>query len=161
MKKVLAIGLLTVALAAASQQEASAWVKWNFSAGINFSYESGNNSWLWGAFKNGQVPGYPTDGYYTGPCGAANSFGCPPGGASYGMPYNFGYAAAPTSGDWQAPAPAPAPAAPKKTEQAYWYGNQHYQPAVYYYPAANNYYYQPPQQFNYYQQQVPSYWYGQ
>ena len=61
MKKFLMIGALALGLAAVSGQEASAWIKCNFSVGLNWSWESGNNSFLWGLWSSGQVPGYPSD----------------------------------------------------------------------------------------------------
>lgn len=56
MKKFLAASLVAIALIASTQQQASAWVKWNFGFNFDVGYSSGGNSLLWGAWQNGQVP---------------------------------------------------------------------------------------------------------
>src|SRR5437763_1735249 len=78
VKKFLMIGALALGLAAVSGQEASAWIKCNFSVGLNWSWESGNNSFLWGLWTSGQAPGYPTDafnGTYAAPSPYAGMMG--------------------------------------------------------------------------------------
>jgi hypothetical protein len=57
MKKVLTAGLLAIALMAASQQQASAWVNARFGVGVNIGWQSGDNSYCWGAWHNGPYPG--------------------------------------------------------------------------------------------------------
>jgi len=57
MKKLLSVGLLTVCAFVLAERQADAWVNSKFSIGMNWHYQSGNNNILWGAFKNGQVPG--------------------------------------------------------------------------------------------------------
>jgi hypothetical protein len=57
MKKFLAVGILALGLIAMSQNQASAWVKWNVGVGLNLGWSSGGNNLLWGAWQNGQVPG--------------------------------------------------------------------------------------------------------
>src|SRR6267378_4510824 len=57
MKKLLSMGLLTVCALLISEHQAQAWMNAKFSIGLNWHIQSGNNNWLWGAWKNGQVPG--------------------------------------------------------------------------------------------------------
>jgi hypothetical protein len=57
MKKFLATGLLAIFAIALSQQQASAWVNAKFGVGLNWNYQSGGNTWGWGAWRNGQPPG--------------------------------------------------------------------------------------------------------
>src|ERR1700686_4530272 len=57
MKKILSIGLLTVCALAISEHQAQAWVNCKFSVGLNWHLQSANNNFLWGFYKNGQVPG--------------------------------------------------------------------------------------------------------
>ena len=57
MKKVLAIGLLALGVLALAHQEASAWINHRFGVGVNWSFQSGGNSALWGGWRNGQPPG--------------------------------------------------------------------------------------------------------
>ena len=51
------MGLLAFGLLALAQQPAAAWVNSKFSIGLNASCQSGNNSFFWGLYKNGQLPG--------------------------------------------------------------------------------------------------------
>jgi hypothetical protein len=67
MKKLLSMGLLTLCALTVSQQKAQAWVNAKFSVGLNWQLQSGNNNWLWGAWKNGQVPG--PEAFGQGPVG--------------------------------------------------------------------------------------------
>jgi len=57
MKKLLSTGLLTVCALAVTARPADAWVNSKFSIGLNWHVQSANNNVLWGAWKNGQVPG--------------------------------------------------------------------------------------------------------
>ena len=92
MKKFLMMGLMALGIAAASQQQASAWIKFNISAGFNISFESGNNTWLWGAFHNGPyMGGYPDFGH-----GFHGDYGYPMG-YDYGGFYGGHAAATPRS----------------------------------------------------------------
>lgn len=159
MKKFLVIGLLALGLTALSQQQASAWYRINFSAGLNFSFESGNNSFLWGLFTNGQSPGGITDaapwghpwGYHPYPVYYAY-----PVYVSSPAPY---YAASHGSHHYQ----TAEPPRHKEPAQTSWHYNGNYQAVGYSYPAANygyqipNYY---PSSGYYGSYQVPSYWYG-
>jgi hypothetical protein len=56
MKKFLTIGILTVAAATISTQEAPAWVNWKVGVGANIGWQAGGNNFLWGLFRNGQPP---------------------------------------------------------------------------------------------------------
>jgi hypothetical protein len=178
VKKLLLVGLMALGLTALSQQRAAAWYKWSISAGFNINFESGNNSWLWGMFKSGQCPGYPTDGYASSGCwGNGGGCGYP---AAYGGDFGGygGYAvadgahAAPSSGPYVPPAPQPVkpgePPGSKETSSSRsaasgYYG---YQPVGYYYQQpsySHSHGYQPPP-YGYYQPQsyyqAPAYWYG-
>ena len=48
MKKILAFGLVALALVLATQQQASAWSKFNFGVGLNVGWQGGGNSVLFG-----------------------------------------------------------------------------------------------------------------
>ena len=63
MKKLLAFGLTAVVVALATTRPADAWVNCKFSVGLNWHFQSGNNSLLWGAYKNGQIPDFYGYGY--------------------------------------------------------------------------------------------------
>src|SRR4051812_12326789 len=56
MKKVLALGFAAVAVLATSQQQASAWHKCTFGAGVTFSCEGGGNTALWGLLRGAPTP---------------------------------------------------------------------------------------------------------
>jgi hypothetical protein len=160
-------GFLALGLVLSSQQQASAWSKWSFNAGISVNYEGGNNSALWGMFRSGQVPGYPTD-VWQGFC--APQFGYPGYGGfggyggygGYAVPYD--HAAAP-SGQQTQPATGPGTTQPQQNNkgetQAVYYNNYNRQPTGNYYPTNNyqysNYGYSG---YGYGNYQVPSYWYG-
>ena len=156
MNKLIVAGALALGLVLTAQQEASAWTKWSVNAGISINYEGGNNNFLWGMYRSGQVPGYPTD-VYMGPYGLASS-PAPLAGpdCAYGYPgYPLYGSAAPAPVTTETPV-----AAPKTSTQAIYYPNQ---PAAYY-PNAGSYQY-PTYGYSYgngygYAQQVPSYWYG-
>jgi hypothetical protein len=116
MKKLLAAGMLAICLIAASQQQASAWVKFNFGIGFNVGWQTGGNSLLWGAWENGQPPGMPY--YYGGHHGHHHSYA-----PSYSYaPHAF--------------APMPMPTY-EPSYAPYYYANNpgpvYYQPAPYYY----------------------------
>ena len=179
MKKFLTIGALTLGLAAFSQQEASAWIKCNFSVGLNWSWEAGNNNYLWGLVRTGQVPGYPTDYGYSAhgsPSPYAGMMGggmvAPPPVAYDGghMPHGApGFVAPPPQ---TVEPPAGKSAAPAQPTTASYYGTNGYQPVNYQVPS----YYQAPNystpSYGYYgsqgyygygsygNYQAPSYWYG-
>ena len=58
MKKFLTMGVLALAVAVLSQQQAPAWVNLNAGVGANLGFQSGGNCLLWGAYRNGQPPGF-------------------------------------------------------------------------------------------------------
>jgi hypothetical protein len=66
MKKIVVAGLVAVSLLAIANQPASAWVNARFGVGLNWNLQSGANNWLWGAWRNGQIPG-PDAFYQDGP----------------------------------------------------------------------------------------------
>jgi hypothetical protein len=106
MKRFVTLCALAVAILAIAEQKASAWTKFNFSAGVNLSYQGGDNCLLWGLAKSGPAPG------------------CEYGGAPM-------YYAPPMAQGYTAPMPAPvAPLAASTTQPvgyyyyapSYWYG---------------------------------------
>src|SRR4051794_22707827 len=68
MKKMLTAGFMTLALLAAVQQQAQAWCKFNFGVGLNWNYEGGGNSALWGLVRGSPMPGTncPDEGFADG-----------------------------------------------------------------------------------------------
>lgn len=129
MKKFALAGLFAIAAIALSQQQASAWVNHRFSVGLNWHRQSANNNFIWGAFRNGQVPG-------------PESFG---GGMPYhqhhGMMPSF---APPAAQGFQAPMPQPTNSEPPIAGQ--YYSPYHYAS----YPRTTNYYYYYPAPAYYY-----------
>ena len=58
MKNVLTAGVLAIAVIAASQQQASAWINARIGVGVNFGWQSGDNCFGWcGLWQNGPYPG--------------------------------------------------------------------------------------------------------
>jgi hypothetical protein len=176
VKKFLTIAALALGLGAASAQQASAWVKCNFAIGLTWHWESGNNNFLWGFFRNGQVPGYPTDFYgnapgslpavspYAGLIGGPVYYGDFGGHAPNGGP---GFVAPPPSQTAEPPAAKGASAAPSAQPSAGYYGTSGYQPVGYYqapsYGTPSYGYYGGQGYYgygSYGNHQVPSYWYG-
>lgn len=178
MKKFLTVGALVLTAAALSASEAQAWCNFKFGAGINMSVQSGGNTLLWGAFRNGQPPAPPPGGfnpyyggYAPGPMagpgpGPFGPFGAqqPDGGFQYYgnlngnqfpqfAPQGMAPQVAPTN-----PTPAQAPAAVNPAT-AYWQQGGLYQPVSFGhgYPGYDL-------QQNYQQQAptfvAPYYWYG-
>jgi hypothetical protein len=155
MKKILSMGLLTVCALAISEHQAQAWVNAKFSVGLNWHLQSANNNWLWGFWKNGQVPGPEAFHGGMGGYGAVPFGGNPPAGT---FPF-FGNA--PQNMPQQGFPTQTAPPPLQTTQQQAYYGNYYnpYHTVSYqsggYYP---NYYY--PTVYNsYYGQQAPYYWY--
>jgi hypothetical protein len=154
MKKIFSIGLLTVCALAICEREAHAWSNTKFSIGLNYHRQSASNNFLWGFYKNGQVPGPEAFG----------GGGAPFPGGPY-MPPPAG--SFPFLGNGQnAYPPVQTTPPPQAAQQQAYYGNYYYnpyqtvsyQPSGYYYPV--NYY---PTYGNYYYgsygYQAPSYWY--
>ena len=147
MKKLLMAALLALGVMMASQQTASAWSEFKFSAGVNFGWVGGGNRILWGVYHSAPYPGgqdvYPVFPGVAAALGynAANAGFAPSTG--YGDPSLYG-------SNGVAPQTAPAATMPAVTavNQSYNpYYNTGYQPVGYTYPGYSNY-------------QVPSYWYG-
>jgi hypothetical protein len=154
MKKILTIGLLALPTALITEQPASAWCNFKFGCGLNISWQSGGNNFLWGLFRSGQPPcsegGFP--GYPGYPAYNPNHYG--PDEFQY-----FGYQQ--KNGNRTAPAQAsPASTQPANNNHAAWNGNPAYQPVSYSAPENNPYYYYSSYPQSYYGYQVPSYWYG-
>lgn len=151
MKRFLILGALTVAFAAASYEQASAWINSNFGLGMNWSWQSGGNSILGGLWRDGQPCGpdfVPTHQpvYSNRPCccqanvvqqvapqvvctpgcnGGPGGPGFAPGGPGF-APGGPGFAPG-VGGPGFAPAPVAAPAA--APAQAFRYS---YRPSYYY-----------------------------
>ncbi len=178
MKKLLSMGLLTLCALAASEREAQAWTNAKFSVGLNWQLQSANNNFLWGLWKNGQVPGPEAFGgpggggpgmYGPGglsqPAGQFPYFGAQP--MPQPMPQAQSFQGMPQQGFPAETAPPPAfTQAPPQQAQAYNYAAPNYynpyQTVSYqqgaYYP---NYYGAYPQGYGYgYGYQAPSYWYN-
>jgi hypothetical protein len=154
MKKLFVASVLALGLVMASQQTASAWSEFKFSAGVNLGWVGGGNRILWGAYHSAPYPGGQDLGpFFPGLAAAANNnqyFGYPPAPA-YGAPPVYGVPAVGAPA-YVAPQPAPLapphPPAPSGTgvQQTYYgYYDGGYQSAGYY---PNSYY------------TAPSYWYG-
>ena len=183
MKKLLSLGFLTLCAALATERPADAWINSKFSIGLNWHFQSANNSYLWGLIRHGQNPpngpydggygGYGQNGMYgpTGPGGPIGPMGPGYGGfgigaGSYGAGgYAYGAAAQPmmyfggtgAAAPTAAPAsPAAAPAASTQTPgpQTWQYNASPFQTTGYSPDAAANYY---PTSYS---NSVPSYWYG-
>lgn len=154
MRKLLVLGALALAVTVLSQQKASAWCHWKFGVGLNLEHQAGGNNWFWGAFRNGQVPGYPDHvnaqpncpaqyaknyNWYGPPGpGCPNGQCAPPGfgpgpGPGFG-PFGYGGGDAPMMA---APNGSFAPPAPQGADsQVYWYNaptysNVNFQPSDY------------------------------
>ena len=56
MKKLLVLGFSAVVVALATGRPADAWINSKFSVGLNWQWQSANNNFLWGVFRNGEVP---------------------------------------------------------------------------------------------------------
>lgn len=129
MKNLLLVSALTLSLACATGEQASAWVNSNFGVGLNWNFASGGNSYLWGLVRDGQP--YGADFCHSiqtiavppavGPCTPTPPAGplCPPQGVAPQYP---------------AAAPASAATTPAAATQSL------YRPTHYYHP----YYYNQP-----------------
>src|SRR5262249_55436505 len=145
MNKFPAAGALALTAVVAAAPEAPAWINFKFGAGVNWSWQSGGNNFLWGLFRNGQPPGPdgPHGPGYPGrlPGKSPNYgpqefqyFGGQPGGAGYGMQYPTAPEAAPPSQTPGAPVALYHPATwhgQHAYQMASWYGNPAYQAAYY------------------------------
>jgi hypothetical protein len=160
MKRLLAIGLLTLCALIACERQAHAWVNAKFSVGLNWQLQSANNNVLWGAWKNGQVPGpeafgHP-GGHPYGPGMMAPGMMMPP--ASQGFPY-FGTNPQTPQGFPVETAPPPQTALQQQQQiQAYYNAMQQYYSPFQTVSYQNGYYY-PNYYYPAYGYQVPSYWY--
>jgi hypothetical protein len=176
MKKLLGVSLLTLAVALLAQQEASAWSNIRFGIGLNMAWQTGNNSFGWGLWRDGQVPGSPTDaglmnrggsgygggGGYGGGHGGGGGNAPPPPGFGFGGQDFFGPNPNPNQGPMKdTPEPPAAPKSEKADgpEQVGYYYNSYVRPAVYTTPSYAPYYV-PGYNYNYYFT-PQAYYYGQ
>ena len=117
MKRMLVAAAVTLALTAATRQQASAWCRFNFSTGLNVSYESSGNSFSFLGFSKTSSPSPDCyQGY---------------GGGGYADPSAYGaYPAPGAPGAPAAPAPTPAAPAPGVQRTAHYgypnYGQMNY-----------------------------------
>jgi hypothetical protein len=151
MKHLMTLGVAAILVALASSRPAEAWTNAKFSIGLNWACQSGNNSLLWGFWRNGQVP----DDY--GPGGGGGP-ALPPG---YGPPYPPGTQPFPYFGmNQQAPTSMPNAYYSAPTTQSYAgsYGyDSYFHPASY--QSGYSPYYLPSYSPSYY---TPNYYgYGQ
>ena len=152
MKRMIVAGLLALAALVGSQDRASAWVKWNFNAGINMNYEGGGNSILWGLYQTSPSPGCGVPGYMMQPAPFNNS-NCCTAVVNPALQYPASGCPAPVYPPVPVAPVAPAPALPHPTPVA---------PASVHavsYTAPNYIQYYQPYTGQYYGQ-APSYWYG-
>src|SRR4051794_11744784 len=110
MKKILLGGIAALAVVLATEKQASAWINSRFSVGLNWSYQSGGNNFLWGLFRNGQPPG--PEAYGPGfpggfPGGGYPGGGYPGGGYPGNGPNGFPYFGSAPGGDGTAPVTMP------------------------------------------------------
>ena len=168
MRRFLIACVVALAVMAVQEQKASAWCNFNFSAGVNLSWQAGDNCYLWGLCKSGPYPGTQAQVGNCSPFAGLCGNGCCNGngnGGGWGNGYGYGGGSqyfggypvtgdtsvlpAPTQSTTPAPAPTPNPGAkPQQTTQQIGY---------YSYPAAG-YAYTGYYGNSYYQ--APSYWYG-
>ncbi len=135
MKKIVFAGLLAVCVMAISHQQASAWVNTRFGVGLNWEAQSGGNSLLWGAWRNGQPPGPEAFGGGGGGYGGGN-FNAP-------MPAPFGAAQMPQGYPPQGFAPQAQPPFNASTAEPPFAGSyaspyqfaNYPRPVYYYYPS--------------------------
>lgn len=161
MKNLLLAGVLALVVGAVSEQQASAWCDTKFSIGLNFQHASGGNSWLWGAFKNGQPPGCPDCINCAPNCPGAYyrnivNYGVPPAFGQGGPgPIDFGHGGPAIGPGPVAPAVPTPPVVPAPTQlpgadhQVYWFNTptysnvnfhpSYYQQGGYFMPISNNY----------------------
>ena len=142
MKKIVSLGLLAACALVVSERPAHAWVNSKFSVGLSWHLQSGNNNFLWGLWRNGQVPGPEA---YQGPF----HYGPPP--AQNGTFPWYGHAPQ----NETAPPPLAQQHAYYPAQQSYYnpYQAVSYQQYAQYYPS----YFNPTYQM--YAYQAPYYWY--
>jgi hypothetical protein len=150
MKKFLLTSVLALPFLALSQQDASAWTKFNFGVGANLGWSAGGNHCCWGLWNSEQPPaanpGFPVGGYgapaaYPGFSGG----GYGASGATFGGSFPFGASKGASQdisieSETEPSATMPPAPLPKGVKPAVWYNNG-YQPVSYY--------------------QAPQYWYGE
>ncbi len=127
MKKIFVAALLAVSAIALSQQEASAWINSRIGIGMNWDWQSGGNSLLWGAWRDGQPGG---EAFGTPRCPR------PAAGPSHGFPQPTG-APAPAGFHPVPPGFGPVPTGSMPRQQMYPgspYGTANYARPIYYYP---------------------------
>jgi len=172
MRRFLIACAAALAVTAAQEQKASAWCNFNFSAGVNLSWQAGDNCYLWGLCKTGPYPGTQAQIGNCSPFGHCGqncwNGNCGGNGFAYGggSQYLGGYPVtgdtsvlpAPTQSTTPAPAPTPNPGVAKPQQTTQQIGYYSYPGDGYYsYPTAG-YAYTGYYGNSYYQ--APSYWYG-
>jgi hypothetical protein len=178
MKKHILLSLTALAITCLAQQPASAWSNIRFKAGVDLNWQSGNNEFLWGAWRSGEngACGSSNCGSYGyGYPGAAMGYGAAPSpymmGGMGGMggvagPYMIGGAggglnpagpAGLNAGKTSPPTGSP-PGGVNQTGYPWSYYTSGYQPVAYYYPGYG--YPTPSYAPTTYSSTVPSYWYG-
>lgn len=97
MKKSILTAGLALLLSAWFSEPAQAWRSSKFGVGLNWSYQSGGNNFLWGFFRNGQPPA-PTPPPHPGFMPGGPGYG--PGGPGFGPggPGGPGFGPAPFPG---------------------------------------------------------------
>lgn len=144
MKKIVLAGLVAVSMLAITQQQASAWVNSRFGIGLNWNFQSGGNQILWGAWRNGQVPGpeaYDSHGHghHSNGGGMQQFYAPPPQGYYGGAPMPQPYAPQGSFSPTMEP-----PIARQQYQPLYQFANyprQSFYPSYYYYYPTPYYYY--------------------
>jgi hypothetical protein len=120
MRKLIVAAGLALALTAASRQEASAWTRFNLSAGVNLNYESTGSCFQWGGITCLPNPS---------PYGCAPGFCAAPAVPAYGAPF-YGYS--PVTPPVPPVAPAVAAPAARTQQVGYYFYSQGYAPSYWY-----------------------------
>jgi hypothetical protein len=128
MKRFVTVCTLALAILALSGQKASAWKKFGFNIGMNIAAESADNNYLWGAFRDGPVPGSQGHGLASTVTKGYHDQVNPIYGGGFDphfAPGGFGPAPdAPVPAPLPAPLPGPMPhasaPAPLHSQAAYW-----------------------------------------
>lgn len=149
MRKFLTLSIMAAALTCVSHQQASAWHNLHLKIGMDWSWQSGNNKWLWGLMSSGE-PMAPLPSHHMTP--VYPQYYGPQPVVQYALPHHTPA----TQNQGRSGAPNDQPAS---TVRQAWYSTSYYygygvQPVNYYY---SGYGYAAP---SYYYYSAPSYWYG-
>jgi hypothetical protein len=114
MKRLGVLAVLSLGTALAAPPSAWAWSNFHFSIGLDISYQSANNCFLWGLFRNGPA-GYETPLPAWGFCASCINPGCYGYGALPGYVDYAAPVAASAQGVWTGPMPTAEPQGQKSS----------------------------------------------